>query len=999
MIKFSYIFFMFLYKKNKWEDVKMRSKRILACAVALAMLLSFLPAFSLTASAADAYTVKYIGVNRANETISTSDGADLGYNGEKIFPNLNIPYIPGYVFESKAVDTANKTVTLTYQPASESCFFDNVANDTPFISLNMLGAHDAFTSGMTNRKDAAGTTMDDGAKGAAVSPDTALPISKAQSGNALELLEAGVRYFDIRLSRSTVATSGRYALFFSYDAPHTNGVLYTTHGLLSDEFAPIMYTVAQWAKEHPGEIVVLDFQECYDYNGGTGDSTADTWRDIDRILTASGVNDLVTLNKWSNVADQTYGSLTNNGTRSNIVLFGRAIATNNNVGKFILRGDTSGLFNGQLYSNYSTNVSIGSSYKASYIDGQVTQLDTKTGGDHAIASMFRVMQAQSSSKSNLITQAEKDHDSLYNGLTAGNYPGWLTALPVVMVDDAAVNTDKIIAVLKECNEARDVAVNLSGEGTGTTTAKTMVGTLYTGYHSLLSGGEYGYYVTTNTPKTAGSAVKKVPYDGSLDLEVKKLGSVYTMKKDERNSFNYTLINEDSGIDVNFSAYNWADEGVASDNRRIGVAILDAESGYSAYHLKATQLRDCAYNKKNTVSFYAISYEDYKSLDLSDFDDVKDKFTEGNKVSEFISNADDNTTATQVKIELDAGKINNIIGKSGKVVIFGDSHGGLYRLRNDIEIVGSFYNVTLDGVAQTPGAEVTLTAKEGTAALKDQNGKLYALTDGKLTITPTDDMTFTSLGLGVELFDGAQVRIGTDTDGEIVKDGGLRFIGQKTGGEKTVLAEKGEKSIGVEIIPEDMTDSEEIADIEIKQYHDEAKTLFTAVLTKLNKDNYNRVFVATPYVEIAGVKYYGTPVKRSIYEVAAGILTESIYEIDQAAIDVLNAYVNTVGIRLSLTADPSDGNYAAVYNGNEDAYVGGKDEIVPVFFEIVSSEKEGETYTITIKPVGKAVIDTDIMKENLRIYNNNEVLQTDDTPVITLQENGSVVITLRAGEIK
>ena len=423
------------------------------------------------------YTVKYLcaGAPQPEKTllVSGSDAMRLGYNKDVVLPLLDIPYFSGYVFKNKTV--SGNEVTLNYEQTNpDALFFDNVRGKNPnekFINLNMLGAHDAFTAGMTDKKDAAGTVMDDGAKAAAYSPGTALPISKAQSGDALTLLHSGVRYFDIRLSRSTVAASGRYLLFMSYEAPHTNGVFYTTHGLLGDEFAPVMFTIAQWAKEHPGEIIVLDFQECYDYNGDKGDSTADTWRDIDKILAGTGVKEFVTLDKNSDIAAQTYAGLTANGTRSNIVLFGRYVATNAGVGNFILRGDLNGAFNGKVYSNYDkTGVNITSKYNPTYIQSQVDTGHT----DARFSEMYRVMQAQSGGATvNLINQAASDHEALLADLK-GDKSAWLEQLPVVMVDDAAVGTEELLALLKSSNENVNITYTLDGKTIKTDTRKKNV---------------------------------------------------------------------------------------------------------------------------------------------------------------------------------------------------------------------------------------------------------------------------------------------------------------------------------------------------------------------------------------------------------------------------------------------------------------------------------------------------------------------------------------------
>ncbi|MCH5186906.1 MAG: hypothetical protein J1F63_00785 [Oscillospiraceae bacterium] len=659
------------------------------------------------ASSIQNYTVKFSGVKADEYTVTTTESTDLGYNGEKIFPNLVIPYKEGYVFKKKEVNTSDKTITLTYEATKPERFFDNVANDTPFISLNMLGAHDAFTAEITNKMDAAGSQQGDTGSQTVTKADggTGASASKAQEKDALGLLDSGVRYFDIRLSRSSSDFVIETGIIFKtkHTAPHTNSVFYTTHGFLSGEFAPIMVTVAQWAKEHPGEIIVLDFQEAWDNVNSDGNSTPDTWRAIDSLLTTTGINDFVTLNKDSDLAAQTYGGLTNNGTKANIVLFGRDKATLSSIGKFILRGYSSAeSFAGKLYSNYepSSGTKIQSSFSAGYINNQIDKM-SKRDGNHPIVDMFRVMQAQSESiLTSLVNQATTDNNNLYSALSGTSYPNWLSSLPVVMVNNAGSNTDDIVRLLKSCNEAQDITVNYKGTIEQSETKQLMVGTLYTEGHELFKGGDYGYYVVTDTPTSAGSAVIPVPYNGSIDLTVAALPSnVYTIQKDERKTVGRTLAYYEGGtLDTNFSAYNWGAVGAASDNRRVGVAILEVERGHNSYTLDATRLRDYT-TGTNNVNFYAISYEDYQKLDISDFTAVTANFTDENKVAFYTNSVNaDNTDATPVSISLDAEKMNRIIGESGKVVIFGDSHGGLYRLRgNDIKIVGK----TVDVASVTP----------------------------------------------------------------------------------------------------------------------------------------------------------------------------------------------------------------------------------------------------------------------------------------------------------
>ena len=486
----------------------------------------------------ETYTIRAVaGSTVLGETKGiTTASKKKGYNNTVIYPDVKVPYYEGYVFKNKTV--SGTTVTLNYEETEEGNFFDNVSGDTKFVSLNMLGAHDAFTysiaSGSSAKLDAAGYLQGDAGTDAAIPStsfgsvsSTVANTSRAQSKSVLELLSGGVRYFDIRLSRSD--TSAKKGWLFATTIPHTNSVFYTTHGLLSDEFKPIAYTIAQWAKEHPGEVIVLDFQEMWDATtaaNSSGDSVAQSWRDLDALLEETGIKEFVKLNNGSNLSTATYSSLTENGTKAGIVLFGRAVATNDNIGKFILRGTTSTAFDGKMYSNYDKGgASVSASALANtYIQAQVDHAYTQTG---TVNNMYRVMQAISSS-TNLISKAGADN-SFIAGAVKTN-PTWLTTLPVIMVNDATVNTSDLLETLKECNEPIDVTLNFSVLGTviDSGTEKMMVGTLFTGgVKGAVYKGANGDYAVTES--LTGEI--PVPYNGSITLNAEKVLTGYNVTID------------------------------------------------------------------------------------------------------------------------------------------------------------------------------------------------------------------------------------------------------------------------------------------------------------------------------------------------------------------------------------------------------------------------------------------------------------------------------------
>ncbi|MGM9550652.1 MAG: hypothetical protein ACI3XA_00150 [Clostridia bacterium] len=271
--------------------------------------------------------------------------------------------------------------------------------------------------------------------------------------------------------------------------------------------------------------------------------------------------------------------------------------------------------------------------------------------------------------------------------------------------------------------------------------------------------------------------------------------------------------------------------------------------------------------------------------------------------------------------------------------------------------------------------------------------VYTVTDGVLTLTPSASAAYRGANVGVSLIEGAQVRIGdgVDENGKIPENGGsgLRFIATVDNNES--LASIINATFGVEIMAEG--DEETVVDIKATKWQ-KVDEVFTAALTNLAESNYNRKFTAKPYVEIGGNRYYGNLVTRSIYQVAAGLLTNGNTDgtdYDNSAIQseilykVLNAYVNQTGIRLTWSdIDADDVKEITIRTDGTGSYTG------DAFFEVSETTVDGTKYTVTLTPVGtNTKINTDYWNEYVRINNNNSRISV----ATTLTDNGDGTYTL------
>ncbi len=297
----------------------------------------------------------------------------------------------------------------------------------------------------------------------------------------------------------------------------------------------------------------------------------------------------------------------------------------------------------------------------------------------------------------------------------------------------------------------------------------------------------------------------------------------------------------------------------------------------------------------------------------------------------------------------------------------------------IQVSGGFIGSEKSAtVAQ--GQSVTITPDKAIAGFVADDGSLVLPNEkGEFTYTVTKDAALTGKSLGISLMNGAQVRIGAglDAEGKItVTEGldgsGLRFVGEVTR-EDTLASYMGENDkIYVAVTAEG---SDTTVRIPVEQYQDESDSVFTAALVNLKVANYNRVFTARVEAEINGSVVVGNEVSRSVYEVSAGLLTgDGESEITKTVENVLNAYVNQVGIRLSIDGD----------NVTADSAYSGK-----VFFDVTSEKDANGVYTITITPLGQAKT-ADYWNEYIRINNNNSEAKKHVTAV--KDENGSLVIT-------
>ena len=284
-------------------------------------------------------------------------------------------------------------------------------------------------------------------------------------------------------------------------------------------------------------------------------------------------------------------------------------------------------------------------------------------------------------------------------------------------------------------------------------------------------------------------------------------------------------------------------------------------------------------------------------------------------------------------------------------------------------------ILVEGSVAISAEDELMFADDEALVIKTDYG--YYLPNEVFTLSESADFTsaVAVCSTGLTLQNGAQVRVGGTELEEGAQlnaqaDSGLRFIAAANYAD-TLIADEN-VAFGIKITAEG---SDNQAYIQAEKFQNDDESVFSAAITNLSTANYNRNYTATTYalVTLANgdeVEFNNGEVTRSIYQVSVGLMKNSEpeenttlpYTISDAVKNVLNAYINQTGIRLTYKNDGSMGASNA-YNGD-------------LFFDVTYSLNEDGSTNVTVTPLGaddafaNEVAIADWWKDYIRVNNAN-----------------------------
>ena len=308
----------------------------------------------------------------------------------------------------------------------------------------MLGAHDAFTSRMSifsSVDELSAESIQTGFTGFLIK-GFSYRQSKTQVSDVTELLDKGVRYFDIRLT-------------YNKD----KSMWMTSHTYFSTPFIDILNDISDFLGNHPGEFLVLDIQHV----NGVDYFDLSTFNEIKTLFDESGVLDYAYSEDSNAIKDITYSEITSNGTKAGVVILSKYEETDP-----LFYSYQSGIRSAWANTDDQASLYTFINQEAADVSNHTTLTGNQVSGNlNAIDAMdgFRVMQGvltmQMSGSGivsalmdwSLIQRAQNLNSSL---IARTEFISWMSVLPIVMVDAADTNKadflDNIMQIIIEYNQ-------------------------------------------------------------------------------------------------------------------------------------------------------------------------------------------------------------------------------------------------------------------------------------------------------------------------------------------------------------------------------------------------------------------------------------------------------------------------------------------------------------------------------------------------------------------
>lgn len=340
------------------------------------------------------------------------------------------------------VITINFPVTTFINHTSEQSYdtwmSDTLSSEDLIIDIAMLGAHDAFTSDMDVFSPIDNHSADSIQKGTIglLIKGFSYKQSKTQVSDVTTLLNAGVRYFDIRLT-------------FDLDTNQW----WTVHTYFSTPFEDVLFDINTFLENHPGEFLILDIQHVYAVDPF---SSASPLLQLHHLFEDTGVLDYAYPDDIKPLNEITYGDVTETGTKAGVVI----------LSKYDEPDTSFFLYQSSIRSAWANTDSIDALY--SFLGEETTLIQSHealTGNqvsDNLVAvdslEGFRVMQGvltmqmsgggiiEAVLKWSLLERAMTVNSSL---IEHDDFSNWLEAMPIVMVDYADSTKDGFIADVME----------------------------------------------------------------------------------------------------------------------------------------------------------------------------------------------------------------------------------------------------------------------------------------------------------------------------------------------------------------------------------------------------------------------------------------------------------------------------------------------------------------------------------------------------------------------